>query len=307
MSGNPAPVRYAFTVFTATFNRAHTLYRVYAALAAQTYRDFEWLIVDDGSTDNTARLVEGWQTAAAFPIRYFRQENLGKHIAFNRGVANAEGELLLVLDSDDACVPQALARFKYHWDAIGADARSGFSAVTALCQDQHGRLIGDPFPTDVMDSDPLELRYRYRVRGEKWGFQRTDVLRRFPFPEDVVRTYVPEDVVWNLIAREYRTRFVNERLRIYWVGQPSLVHGQDPARNAIGGRLQHLTALNTEIDWFRYAPIRFALSALHYSRFSFHVGVGIGAQFAALGSAFGRLLWALILPLGFVVYLKDRM
>src|SRR5258707_14117604 len=108
---------YVFTVFTPTWNRAHTLHRAYQSLHAQTFRNFEWLIVDDGSTDNTREIVEKWQAESEFPIRYIYQENQGKAAAFNRGVREAQGALFLTLDSDDACVNQALERFKYHWDS----------------------------------------------------------------------------------------------------------------------------------------------------------------------------------------------
>ena len=131
----------------------------------------------------------------------------------------AEGEFLLVLDSDDACVTNALERLKYHWDNIDDQEQNEFSGVTSLCEDQHGKLVGDPFPQDILDSDSLELRYRYKVEGEKWGFQRTELLRRNPFPEDLRQTYVPEDIIWNKIARKYKTRFINEQLRIYWIEQ----------------------------------------------------------------------------------------
>lgn len=298
--------RYTFTVFTATFNRAHTLHRVYTSLAQQTFNDFEWLVVDDGSTDNTSQMIKAWKKEASFPIRYIQQDNMGKHIAFNRGVELAEGELLLVLDSDDGCVPNALKRFKYHWDNIDDQKRPQFSGVTSLCEDQDGRLVGDPFSQDIMDSDSLELRYRYKVQGEKWGFQRTDILRQYPFPEDLRQTYVPEDIVWNRIARKYKTRFINEPLRIYWIEGSSMVHGQDPGKNAVGGRMQHCDALNNDIKWFRYAPMRFLLSALHYSRFSFHVGVGLTKQLSALRNSFSKALWLLMLPAGFFMYLKDK-
>lgn len=297
---------HAFTVFTPTHDRAHTLPRVHAALRAQTFRDFEWLIVDDGSTDGTAALVRGWAAASPFPIRHVWQPHRGKHVAFNRAVAEARGELFLVLDSDDACVPEALARFMHHWLAIPAAERERFSAVTALCVDQHGALVGTPFPRDVLDSDPLELRYRHRVRGEKWGFQRTDVLRRFPFPAPAERTYLPEGLLWNRIGRHYRTRFVNERLRIYWIEGASLVHGAAPARNALGGHLQHRAVLDEERDYFRAAPLAFLRSAVHYARFSFHLGLGLRAQAGRLASGPARALWGLALPLGWLVYRRDR-
>jgi len=293
-----------FTVFTPTYNRAHTLDRVYSSLAAQTFRDFEWLIVDDGSTDGTHDLVAEWQRLAAFPIRYVRQENRGKHIAFNAAVRGAKGELFLPFDSDDACVPHALERFRHHWSSIPGDERPRFSGVTALCEDQHGNLVGGRFPAPVVDSNSLEIRYRFHVTGEKWGFHRTDVLRAFPFP-DVPATYVPESVVWSKIARRYATRFVNDVLRIYYTGAPSLMFGHSVATVATGGRLQHLTVLNEQLDYLRAAPVAFFASAAHYARFSFHLGAPMADQLADLATTRGRLLWSLAVPTGWMLYRRD--
>ena len=86
------PPTYRFSVFTPTRDRAHTLHRVYESLRAQTFRDFEWLIIDNGSSDGTGDLVEGWQQVAAFPIRYVVQENAGVHGSWNRAVAEARGD-----------------------------------------------------------------------------------------------------------------------------------------------------------------------------------------------------------------------
>ncbi|MDP5238381.1 glycosyltransferase family A protein [Uliginosibacterium sp. 31-16] len=96
--------RSLFTVFTPTYNRAAVLYD---SLCAQTCRDFEWLIVDDGSTDDTRELVARWQSEAGFSIHYVWQKNGHKKTAMNRGAAEARGELFLTLDSDDACLPDA--------------------------------------------------------------------------------------------------------------------------------------------------------------------------------------------------------
>ena len=164
----------------ATFNRAHVLHRVYDSLREQTFRDFEWLVVDDGSTDGTGALVEAWRAEADFPIRYRYQENRGKHVACNRAVPEARGRFFLTLDSDDACVPQALERLNRYWEEIPEREQPGFSAVTVLCMDEAGRIVGDRFPRRITDSDPLEVQYRLKVRGEKWGFQRTAVMRTKP-------------------------------------------------------------------------------------------------------------------------------
>lgn len=303
--------QYTFTVFTPTYNRAHTLPRVYSSLRCQTFRDFEWLVIDDGSTDSTPQLLNAWRTKSDFPIRYLWQENRGKHVVFNRGVQEAGGELFLTLDSDDACVPRALERFKHYWDAIPDGHRSHFSAVTALCMDQHGKLIGSKFPQDVTDSDSLEIRYRFKVKGEKWGFHRTSVLRQFPFPAIEGVKVVPEGVVWAAVARRFKTRFVNEPLRIYWADEfgsgssGQLTKTGTPAQNAVVLALWHQSVLNNHIDWLWHAPQEFLRSAMHFSRFSFHLGVGTRRQGATLTNFHAKALWALMLPAGLAAYRTD--
>ncbi len=110
--------RFAFSVFAPTYNRAHTLPRLYSSLCEQTFKDFEWIIVDDGSTDETAEVVKPWLKAAPFRVRYFWKPNGGKHTAINRGVQEAVGRFLAISDSDDWYVPQALDRFIHHWNEI---------------------------------------------------------------------------------------------------------------------------------------------------------------------------------------------
>ncbi len=214
--------RYTFTVFTPTFNRAHTLHRVYESLTRQTFRDFEWLVVDDGSTDQTESLVLDWQREASFPIRYVWQENAGKPSATNRGARLAEGELFLNLDSDDACLPHALERFKHHWESIPKSQRSDFLGVTGLVQRPDGKLCGTPFPSSPFDSTSLEKIGKHGVRGEKWRFVRTTVMREFPFPVLRGERFLPESVVWHRMARVYRTRYINEVLRIFYLTEESL-------------------------------------------------------------------------------------
>jgi glycosyltransferase involved in cell wall biosynthesis len=300
--------RYEFTVFTATFDRAHTLPRVYQALLAQTWRDFEWVVVDDGSTDATPELVGTWIEERRIPIRYLRQPNRGKHAATNRAVEHARGRLFLPLDSDDACVPRALERLAYHWSTIPEADRESFAGVACLCQDPSGQIVGDRFPREVVDCSLLEMTYRHRVRGEKWGFNRTDVLRRVPFSEEHGRTCLPESLVWHAIARTYRTRFVDEPLRIYYVdpGAPSLAHHQPAAKNALGGMLKQRMVLNDEIEWARVAPFQFLRAAALFARFALHRGLGLGAQARELRRPLGRALWLAALPLGVALFLRDR-
>jgi GT2 family glycosyltransferase len=133
-----------FTVFTPTYNRAHTIGRVYESLRAQTFRDLEWLVVDDGSKDNTREVVEGFAREAGFPIRYVYKENGGKHTARNLAVKHASGELFLVLDSDDSCVARpwsASPSLAFH----PGRAEEGFFRLRSL-QNPIGKDRGEEVP-----------------------------------------------------------------------------------------------------------------------------------------------------------------
>lgn len=293
--------RYIFTVFTPTYNRAHTLSGVYESLKNQSFQNFEWLIVDDGSTDNTKDLVEEWQRKAKFPIRYIWQKNKGKHIAFNRGVKEAKGELFLDFDSDNRCVPQALERFKHHWDSIENNKREKFSAITALCVNTEGNLIGDKFPNDIIDSNAFEIRTKYLVFGEKWGFQKTNILKQFTFPEIADEKFVPEDLIWNRISLLYQTRFINEELGIYReLGNDSLTKSITAVRvNSVRATIMYYKEycqLPVPIKW----KVR---QMINYIRFSLHGRVKLHQ--IILDSDYSCLT-IILFPLGYYFYLSDN-
>jgi glycosyltransferase involved in cell wall biosynthesis len=293
---------YCFTVFTPTYNRAHTIARVYESLKRQTFRDFEWLIVDDGSTDNTRELVENWQKENLFSIRYFWQENAHKKTAFNLGVREAQGELFLSLDSDDEALPNALETFNRIWLDIPADERAGFSAVTALCIDPDGKVVGNRFPSDILDSDSLETFFRYDIKGDKWGFQRTDVLREFPFPIDV-NGLVPESVVWFRIARKYKTRYVNIALLVIHPGEDRITVNLSNISSRSDGR----TLLAREIlehDWqYIYCnPKAILKEAIAYTYFGKYLAASQSGKRWPLRGLVPRLLVALMWPMGILRY-----
>lgn len=293
-----------FTVFTPTYDRAHTLPRVFQSLSAQTLRDFEWLVVDDGSKDATRELVQTWAASAPFPIRYVHQENAGKAAATNLGVRLAEGELFLMADSDDEFVPEALERFALHWDAIPADQREHFTGVTALVRDPAGHVLGNPFPTSPLDSDSLELMYRFHVRGEKWGFHRTDVIRAFPFPELAGTRHTPEDVVWRAIARRYKTRFVNEVLRVYHQDAGAQLTRLS-ARQWAEFRGYYAQRMGEDLDWLRVAPVEFYRLMVNYARWCFVAADSLSIQKRRLTARRLRALWAAAIVPGFLLAGRD--
>ncbi len=293
-----------FTVFTATYNRAAKLHRAFSSLVAQTHKDFEWLVVDDGSQDGSGDLVGQWASSSNFPIRYIFQPHLGLHMAFNRAVQEAKGDYFLPLDSDDALEPEALERLLHHWDNVPEARKPIFSGVCCLCRDEKGRIIGDRFPKDVMDSDSLEITYKYRIRGQKGGFHRLDVMREFPFDQTAEMGCNP----WRRIARKYKMRFVNEALEIYYQDSPQDSLARWPKRiRPVTGIYRNLEILNREIDYFISWPAEFYRAAARYSRYCFHCRLSLSDQSKLLKNKTARKLWALSWPLGYLVYLRDRL
>jgi glycosyltransferase involved in cell wall biosynthesis len=292
------------TVFTATFNRARQLHRVYDSLCQQTFRDFEWIVIDDGSTDGTMDLVDEWKVSAKFPLRYFWQENQGKHVAFNRAVSVAKGELFLAADSDDAFVPEALEQFVFHWESVPESKREEFVGVTALCVDDKGRVIGNRFPRSPMDSDALEIYYRHKVRGEKWGFHRVDVLRQYPFPEPPGGKFVPEEIVWGAIGESFRTRFVNEPLRIYFGDCNDQITKWSPGRVS-EARTYYAEIISRAMRWIRFSPVELCRWMIHYVRFSVLQGDAARVQVRRLPSRSAKILWAICFSVGYTVAKRD--
>lgn len=207
-----------FSVFTPVYNRKNTIHRVWNSLKNQTYKNFEWIVVDDGSTDGVWDMLLEWKKEANFPMILIRQEkNMGKHIAWNRALEVATGELFVPADSDDSFVPTALERFAFHWtNTIPSKERYKFSGINVLCKDPNTeKIIGDKYPKDIFVSNNLDLHFKYKIRGEKWGCIRTDVLRERPFKE-VRGSFLPENWIWFYIARKYKVLCVNEALRYYY-------------------------------------------------------------------------------------------
>lgn len=293
-----------FTVFTPTYNRERTLQRVYDSLNAQTLRDFEWLVVDDGSTDGTDALVARWENAAPFPIRYFRQANAGKHVAMNRGAREAAGEFFIVADSDDAFDADALEVFATTWDSI-SEGRDRFVGVTGRCRTQTGAFVGTPLPKPVLNSDNLELQFRYGVEGEKWGFVRTEVLRRFPCDESPEMGSFP----WARIAAAgYRTRYIERVLRTYYVDEGAdsmskVVTVKRPMTNVY----RNAETLNLAWKYFPYRPLAFFKAAVNLSRFGRAAGLNSKAAARLLTHQGARLLLWLTAPVALIKPIERKL
>lgn len=196
------------TILTPTFNRAHLLPRLFESLTHQTDFNFEWLVMDDGSTDGTSDLFAGKAfLSAPFPIRYYQQENGGKHRALNAGVKQAKGDFIFIADSDDWLLPQSVAIVGQHTSAIADD--NTFAGVAGLDVFDDERIVGTGLPQDIIDCNAMDIRYRYHVDGDLKEVFKTTVLQEFPFPEIQDEKFCPEQLVWFRIAQKYKLRYFN--------------------------------------------------------------------------------------------------
>lgn len=208
------------TVCTPTYNRANVLHRVFESLKFQTYRNFEWIVIDDGSQDDTENVVKIFKQESDIDIKYFYQKNQGKHNALNYAEKLATGELFIIADSDDSFLPNSLEVFVETWLSIPEKDRKKYKGISCRCVDENGTLIGNKsFENNYLDISELDYRYKKKYTGELWGVIRTDVMREFPFPSIAGLKFYPEVVVWDKMSKKYLTRYINDGLRIYYHDQ----------------------------------------------------------------------------------------
>ena len=172
MEGSRPPL----TVFTPTYNRAHTLGRLYESLCAQTCRDFEWLVVDDGSTDGTRALVEGFAAEGQIPVRYVYKENGGLYTGYNTAYAVIDTELNVCIDSDDAMPSDAVEIILRTWRERGSDRYAGVIGLDVYMDS--GEPIGGPFPDDLEECYLLDLFTKRIHRGDTKQAMRTDLMKQ---------------------------------------------------------------------------------------------------------------------------------
>ena len=282
------------TIFTPTYNRAGFLHRLYDTLILQTYKNFEWIIVDDGSKDNTKDVVSSFVKEGKLNIHYVQQENGGKHRAINTGVGLATGELFFILDSDDILPNNALELVVKTFQPIKHEMF--FAGVSGIDGNFDGRIIGSGLPYDSIDCNSVDIRYKCHVTGDMKEVFRTSVMKEFPFPDIEGEKFCPEALVWNRIAQKYKLRYFNKI--IYKVEyQPEGITSnivKVRMKSPITSMMCYAEMLELNIpfkDKFK--------AAVNYWRFRLCYN-GNGSYPKVSG------LWNAVAPLGWLMHLKDK-
>lgn len=200
----------ALTIFTPTYNRAHTLPRTYESLCRQSCKDFIWLIVDDGSVDNTVDLVRQWQDSDnGFEIRYIYKKNGGMHTAHNTAYENIDTELNVCIDSDD-CLADGAVQFILDFWSENGDAQ--YAGILGLDADMDGNPIGKGFPENLTETT-LSGYYASGGSGDKKLVYRTDIINQYPpYPVFEGENYVALSYKYRLIDQDYKLAVLDDVL-----------------------------------------------------------------------------------------------
>lgn len=282
------------TIFTPVFNRANIIYKLYESIKRQTFRDFEWLVINDGSVDNIDDVMNAFINEGILNIRYYAQENGGKHRAINKGIELAKGELFFIVDSDDTITSDALYLLNKYYQQIKEDTRfagvSGYRCLPNGCD-----LYSKP-SNSVLDCSSLEFICKYNRRGGMAEAYKLSVLKQYPFPDIPGEKFCAESLVWNRIAKEHILRYFNKQIYV-WNYLPDGL-----TRNSIKNRRQSSTyammnysealRMNMNMKW----KVR---NAINYWRFYFVNSRKLVPQMF--------FLWYLFAPIGYILCKKDEM
>lgn len=265
------------TVFTPTFNRGYIIEKLYRSLQQQTYKNFEWLVIDDGSTDHTMELFNQWTIESnPFSIRYYQVDNGGKHRAINRATELAGGEMFFIVDSDDQLTEDALECI-VNWESSLPDKHL-FCGVSGNRGHNENTYIGTTFEGDFIDATSLE-RGKFHITGDKAEIFYTDILKRYKFKEIEGEKFMTEATVWNRIAKDgYKIRWFNHTIYICDYLEDGLTNNLDAifAKNPKGTAYY----IKQQIDVFNYnLKGRLANYNLYYNYVKSHIGIKQAAKY----------------------------
>ena len=204
------------SVITPIYNRRLTIKRTIYSIERQSFRNFEYILIDDGSTESADDIIYDFMRNTEIPVLYIKKKNGGVHTARNRAIICARGELLVNVDSDDELQPNALETFYRTWESIPNEERSKYREIVAQCSDQNGARVGTPFPKEINSVEWNEaIKMCEKTKGEHIGCYVTKIMQKNLWPEPDEVTFVAESILWKKLESMYRSYFINDMVRIY--------------------------------------------------------------------------------------------
>ena len=298
------------TIITPTYNRAKTLPKVFESLLKQSFKDFIWIILDDGSTDNTTEIVENFQLFNPFfEIIYMKDKNRHKFLTVLEGVKMVKTPYFMVVDSDDIYPEDALETLISEVEKI--ENQDNYVAVMGLSADENGKIVGNQYPNNGFDGSIFEMRYKYKVRGDKFGIFITKTYQREVSGKDFShyegKGYIPQSVIFNEYdARGIKTRFVNKIVRFYLKDdddEASVSNTRWSGKNLFGLTEGHLSFLNSYGNQLFFYPKALLRNLIGYQTYAIKSGRKISTIFTEIKNPWIKILGIITLPFS-IIYQK---
>lgn len=292
-------MNYKITIITPTFNRAHTLERVYRSILDQNFKNLKWLVMDDGSTDDTKQLIDRLKSENKISIDYVFKPNRRKYVTLMDGIFNyINTEYFIIMDSDDAFFPNSIEIFYNEIEKIKDDKCLG--SVCGNVVDSNGEFVGTKFPQSPLDCSVFEMRHKYNVKGGKLAIHQTSKFKQLNyFPKEYEgKPYVPDDIWQNIFDAHFKTRFINEIFKIYYLDLSdgsSLTSGRYKQKNAFGIMESYRTNLETNQKYFFKFPLTLSKKMIGYIYYGLHTESSIAEMFSDIKGNVNKFLFVLML------------
>lgn len=287
------------TILTPTYNRRKELRNLYLSLCGQTCNNFEWIIVDDGSQDETEKEVRNWSTEHKISINYIKKENGGKHTALNVGVQQVKTEWTFIVDSDDSLTENAIEIF--YDKLVQLPNNNNICGMAFLRKSKEGKYLTNKLvPYDGLIEDFCKCRYERGIKGDMAEIWKTSCLEEFPFPVFVKEHFLSEDVVWIKMAQKYQMIFYNQAIYI----SDYLDGGLTKTRREINVKSPLGCMYRGEVQLDANLPIKYKIRAmLYYSVYGQFAGFTVTKL---LKKSKHKILYIVCLPISKVLYTNWR-
>ena len=281
-----------FSIITPCYNSSDSIKSVFNSLENLNNFDFEWIVIDDASTDDTLNILKGFLDKVNFPITIFSlKENNMATYCYHLGIEKAEGYFSIFLDHDDLIKPSALDRFLHYWESLSIQQKDKLAGMISLCEDEDGNIVGTKFPRSPDINNYFNLMFDEGVRGEKFFCYKTSIMKNYNF--QLVDRYVPESNVMWKISSNYETLFFNESLRVYYQPQKdgSNLSNLNSFEYSLGFRLNYLDLLNNFKSQLTARPYLLISFLFNYSIYSYSSRVGMKSCLLDLKSFLHKVIF----------------
>jgi len=290
------------SIITACYNSSPFIERTYASLKAQVYKNIEWVVVNDGSTDDTLSVLRTFEQEGAIRVVIVDQAlNLGHEKAICAGIQRTSGEFTLILDHDDELLPNALQMLMRRWYNF-TGSRNNLSGVAGRCIDQNGVFVGTPLKVSPIVTNELELRHVYKIRGELAGMTKTDVLKEAFTGFERGMTH---GIMWYRISRKYNGICSNDVIRVYHTNVPTSMSSAK-IKYPEGARQACLAYLNENSDYLTKDPFFFFKQTIMYAKHCVYAKKSFIKTWRELRPLLVRIFYFMSLPLLPLLIVRDN-